>query len=110
MPNFKVTSYEVELGRNIGAGLVARIFCKGEGDHSISVLFKAPGDMLSNNYVDPGGKKGTIVRLSAEYAWYLDLLRNEGPIYGHIAVEDPSLNSLSTREEPVSEGELSGIS
>ena len=46
----------------------------------------------------------TAFRPISEYAYYLDILRNEKPVY--IVIEkDPSLHAIKTHNEPIGEGE-----
>jgi hypothetical protein len=106
MPSFEVTSYKVQLSRKIGVGLAAQIQCMGDDNQSLFISFMPSDEALPNNFSDVELKTGAIFRPSSEYAWYLDLLRNEGPIYAHLIPEDPDGNSLSTWFEPIGTGDI----
>ena len=64
-----------------------------------------PSDpMPPNTYDKP--TKGWLYRPSSEYAWYLDLLRNEEPVWAHIEESSPYDHCLTSEQETVGEGEL----
>ena len=49
--------------------------------------------------------EATLFVPEAQYVWYLDLLRNEGPVCATVNSLTPELNCLYTLDERVGEGE-----
>ena len=54
----------------------------------------------------PANEVGAIFLPFREMAPFVDLLRNEKPIYAYLNSDPPQWNSLETRQEPVGEEEF----
>jgi hypothetical protein len=116
---FEIKQYRVSLGRKVGGlelvasgtGRCAVIECFGSVvtyEKYIRISFWPAGvELPANVSVINGSKVKAEMNAPAEqYAWYLDLLRNEAPIFAVVTDIDPKQNTLSTTSEPVGEGEL----
>jgi hypothetical protein len=109
---FNVKSYQVTIGYELtggGCGPKTRglVSCYGDDGYRFVIYFAAPGsDMAPPQYV-PNKKFGSINVPINEMPHYVDLLRNEKPIYAYLDSEIPRWNSISTSKEPV--GEREGI-
>jgi len=100
--DFKITDYSVHLGERVavkvplekgasaGITVTAVITCRGEGGERIKINFYRTGNdpaltLKSTFHKGEGGKPaGTIWERVHNYPHFLDLLRNESPIWGHI--------------------------
>jgi hypothetical protein len=105
---FEVKNYSIHLTRNMeqSPGCNAVIQCKGPDGEKYSVLFYMTGDHLPNNFTDfDKGTAGISHRPSAEYIWYIDLLRNEHPVWATLDDRNPDQNRIWC-SEPVGEGEI----
>lgn len=113
---FEVTNYTVSLHRAVAMSLdgravvfVALIVCKGSGQDEMIVLFQPEGEPLESNYYDAARRRGYHIRPSSELPWYVDLLRNEEPVFVTMDDVRPVFMFLSVRDEPVGEGELTAV-
>lgn len=106
--SFEIKSYGVYLGSR-GTGY-NNIMCWGaEPDHNFTIFFVSDISSAPHNkgFIEPNKVVGHIYVPERQYAWYLDLLRNEGPVYAVVNDERPDFeNRLRTGAEPVGEGEL----
>jgi hypothetical protein len=87
----------------------ARILCKGYCRERIEVFeirfwmdMNDAGENVS--VVTPERLFGTLQVPAEQYPWYIDLLRNEKPVWARV-FDEPALNALTTLTEPVGEGE-----
>ena len=110
--HFKIKSYEVILGHKIGSGLQglawasAWITCNGQGGEKLIVTF-APDVSAAKNYTAMVDKRAGIVAPMSSFPAYIDILRNEKPVYGQMDDTYPdNLNLITTLAEAVGEGEL----
>ncbi len=108
---FEVKQYQVTLGSdllsivtNINATIVGIIGCYGKSE-KIMVNFVAEGEELPKPNYDEKKKVGTIYQPVTLLPYYIDILRNEKPIFGYCNSEKPHWNNISTGHEPVGEGE-----
>ncbi len=108
---FEVKTYTVLLGCKIGVGMTnlpyvpAVIQCKGAAGETFLVAF-GPDVSSSKAFTYLGQKRGGIPVPVSELPNYIDLLRNEKPIYAQISdTQIDNLNLLKTDPEPVGEGE-----
>jgi hypothetical protein len=117
MPPIEVVEYEVEryainLHRPFeedAATWIAQITCygdPGEPHKTLRIRFQPTGEPIAENTYDPDTGHAFMFRPASEYPWYIDLLRNEAPVFATIIPSDPALNQVSTLLEPVGEGEL----
>lgn len=105
MPNFTsspISSYKVVLYGEKGTSTIgAFIHCFHNGANVMSCVFYND----ENNV--PANSKGPRVDLRypiTKFANVLDVLRNEKPLYFGF-IESTKVGYISTREEPVGEGE-----
>jgi hypothetical protein len=109
---FEVKTYEVLLGKTIGVGFKnlnyasGVIRCWGAGGEELMVVFASSPALADagSNFANVGQKRGGIVAPMSSFGFYLDLLREEGPVYAQIDSTSPdSLNLLETGLEPVAD-------
>lgn len=108
---FVVESYSVKLGDAMTAtwsstqikarGIVA---CRG-GDHRFLAYFLTADSPVPNSVYIEANKVGAIFRPFEEMSAYVDLVRNEKPIYAYLNSSKPEWNNLSTSQEPIGEEE-----
>ena len=108
--NFQVTSYQVKVGFELtggGGGPKSRgyLLCSNDDGHRFVIYFAAPGTALGAPGYFPDSKFGSISVPVDEMANYVDLVRNEKPIFAYLNSDRPEWNSISTSPEPVGEEE-----
>ncbi|MBN2534805.1 MAG: hypothetical protein JXB88_18130 [Spirochaetales bacterium] len=106
---FQIGTYEIKLAREmtIGGGTVkfySYIKCAG-GDHTLLIYFLRPDSNNMDNIYLVDSKLGRIVVPWDQYPVYVDLLRNEKPLYVYLDSEKPINNRLYTGKEPIGEEE-----
>ncbi len=110
--SFEIKTYRVLLGKSIGVGFqnlgyaCGWISCAGAAGEQLLIVFASTQALTdaAGNFTDLAGKRGGIVAPMSSFASYIDLLRNEGPLYGQIDSGSPnSLNLVKTGPEPVSD-------
>ena len=108
---FLVEHYQVALGYKLsgvaqGQKVTFRgyIVCYGS-DHTFALYFLTDDSFVPNPSYKPDYKRGTIYLPHSEFMRYIDLVRNEKPIYAYLNEENPEWNSLKTAKEPVGEEE-----
>lgn len=118
---FRITEYSIHLGersaatpagRNEPLTVTAVITCRGEGGEAIQVYFyravEPCGAVLPATSEGEGGKPlGLIWEPEQTYPAFLDLIRNESPIWGYIdAKAKPAVVKIYTGQwEPVGVGD-----
>ncbi|MBM4465726.1 MAG: hypothetical protein FJ014_09280 [Chloroflexi bacterium] len=107
---FPVASYRVALARQmtLGGGAIkfyAYITCRGADGHKFTIYFLQPDSQVPDNIYNPANKVGSAYLPAEQFSWYIDLLRNEKPVYAYLNSDRPIDNYLYTGEEPVGEGE-----
>ena len=107
---FEVKSYQVTVGYQLsggGGGPQSRgaVLCLGEDGDRFVIYFAAPGSNLAPPRYFPETQFASINVPVEEMSNYVDLLRNEKPIFAYLNSEKPQWNSLSTSTEPVGERE-----
>ena len=106
---FQVISYEVKLSRQLTVGsnikFYALICCYGKDGTRFCNYFLRPDSPVENNVYNPTTKWATAFLPAEQFPWYLDLLRNEKPVFAYVNSDDPISNHLYTGKEPVGEGE-----
>src|SRR5690606_36033783 len=73
--------------------------------YAMDVVFVAPDSAYPTPYYDPAEKKGYMFILISDIMAFVDILRNEKPIIGHIRGDKPEWTSVTSTQEPVGEGE-----
>lgn len=110
--SFQIASYEVHLARrmSIGGGVLAHfhahIICQGAKGERFTVYFLTPDSEPVENFYKPKEAWAASFVPADQYPWYLDILRNEKPVYAYISEDHPDWNRLFTGAEPVGEGEF----
>ncbi len=109
--SFEASTYDVRLAKKLDAqvdgSLIqyhALISCRGSG-YTLAIYFLTDQSYVPNNTFDVTLKRGTIYLPLDQYPVYIDLLRNEGPVYCFLNSSYPLQNGLYTGAEPVGEGE-----
>ena len=109
--SFEVSAYDVRLARqldtNIDGKLVryqAVINCRGNG-YTLTMYFLIDTSFIPNNTFDSVNKRGAMYLRHEQYHRYVDLLRNERPIYCFLNSRYPLQNGIYTGTEPVGETE-----
>lgn len=86
------------------ADIQGHIVCHGD-HHRFIIYFVHPDSPTPQPYFHPSIKIGTIFLPFAHMTSYLDMLRNEKPIYAYLNSSKPEWNCLRTSNEPVGEEE-----
>ncbi len=107
---FKVETYRVAMGSQLHVefqgGAVqfrAAVSAIGEGGEQITAYFgveNAPAP-----WTDTDASKAAVFLPYGDLSAWVDILRNEIPIFGYINTEIPGFTSIRTGLEPVGEGE-----
>ncbi|MEE8294233.1 MAG: hypothetical protein V3R64_00835 [Sphingomonadales bacterium] len=122
--NFKITSYSIHLGERAEATALTQngdevtvtinsvLTCRGDEGERIAVYFYRPGAgqgaLKSSHHMTKEKKPSAIIwEDQANYPNYVDLVRNESPIWGYIETgKDATEVRLYTgRWEPVGVGD-----
>lgn len=90
----------------------AIVRCSGvepkSGDaYTLDVMFLAPDSPFPMPIFEADNKKGYMFLPISDLAAFVDILRNESPIFGHLRGDRPDWTSVTTMQEPVGEGEQS---
>lgn len=108
---FQVKKYQVTLGGDLPSIISGEdvkicgiIGCYGD-DSQLMLNFVADGDTIPDAIYDEKKNLGSIYLPSSEIDTYIDLLRNEKPIYAYVNSEKPEWCNISTSHEPVGENE-----
>lgn len=108
---FKIDSYALRGARRMsgmlqGEQLVwrAHIDVYG-GGYNMTLYFVDDINNAPDNYYYEPGKRGIVILPLEQYSWYVDMLRNESPVYAKIYTNAPNGISLYTGLEPIGEGE-----
>lgn len=80
--------------------------CSGD-EYSMDVVFYAPGSDYPDPVFEEDKKKGYMFMPMSDMPGFVDVLRNEKPIFGHLRTDRPDWTSVTTSQEPVGEGENS---
>lgn len=109
--NFEVTSYSISLGDKQSATfsvtIKARgvISCMGADNQRVVAYFLSEDSPVPTPTTTIGGKWGPIFLPSHLMSTWMDMLRNEKPLYGYINTDHPEWTNVSTTTEPVGEEE-----
>ena len=82
----------------------ALVRCTG-GEYTLDVNFLAPDSTFPEPVYDAANKKGYMFMNISDIGPFVDMLRNEKPVYGHLRGDRPEWTSVTTGKEPVGEGE-----
>ena len=76
-------------------------------DHRLYLIFRHPSESLSSNTYNAASKIGVAYQTFTQYQYYLDLVRNEKPIFVTFRPEDtPPTFVVYCASEPPGEGEI----
>ncbi|MBG0859853.1 MAG: hypothetical protein IQL11_10135 [Bacteroidales bacterium] len=110
---FQITSYKIRLGYRMSATFgvttlkaLGIISCPGPDDQRVIVYFLHKESQVPNPAVTNNGKWGNIFLPKELLPVWMEMLRNEKPLYGDINTEIPKLTNISTSHEPVGEEEF----
>lgn len=78
--------------------------CTGD-EFSMDVIFYADDSDYPDPIYEVDNKKGYMFLPIHDMMSFVDILRNEKPIYGHLRGDRPEWTSVTTSQEPVGEGE-----
>jgi hypothetical protein len=106
---FEISTYDIELGRQLELEADSRFYaiitCHGAGGEQLVLHFLRPDSPVPENCYDPSTGMGSSYLPADQLSWYVDILRNEGPVFARMDSERPLWNKLFTGAEPVGEGE-----
>ncbi len=104
----KVNSYKVYMYATVAHNkdVNARITCYCPDNHQFHIYFIKPGVTVKPSETSSNGRHGFLFMPFSSFPYYVDILRNEKPLYVQINTEKPSNNMLITGSEEVGEGEL----
>ncbi len=106
---FKITRYSVVLAREMKypnrVTVRAQITCIGAKRDTMRIFFLHPRSRKPRNTYDSKSKTATMYIEADHYERFIDLLRNERPVYAYIDLVNPDRCRIYTGTEPVGEGE-----
>jgi hypothetical protein len=84
--------------------------CTGTGtqddkEYRLDVYFLAPESAYPAPIVNLEESAGAIFMPVGNMMMFVDVLRNEKPIYGHLRGDNPQWTSITTSNEPVGSGD-----
>lgn len=110
--NFPVTSYSIKLGDKLSAsfggvsikasGIVS---CMGPDNQRVVAYFLTDDSPIPAPTTTIGGKWGPVFLSKEMLPQWVDLLRNETPLFGYINTDHPEWTNVSSSDEPVGEEE-----
>lgn len=110
--SFAVSSYTIKLGDKLtasfgGTTIKAKgvISCIGPDNQRVVAYFLDDDSPVPAPTTTIGGAWGPIFLPKEMMPMWVDLLRNEKPIYGYINTAHPEWTNVSTSAEPVGEEE-----
>ena len=114
---FEIKNYMViwrQLEEREFAGVKARIRglvryngigADDQENYRLDVYFLSPDSKMPDPQVDIGNRQGAIFMPIADLFAFVDILRNESPIFGHLRGDFPQWTSVTTTNEPVGVGD-----
>jgi hypothetical protein len=107
-----VTSYSLNAGfknsANWGTSILAQgtVVCRGAAGERLIIYGLHPASPVPPAPVcNWAGNVGAVFVPFAQMPVYVDIVRNEGPVYARLDSDHPETMCLTTSEEPVGEGE-----
>ncbi len=94
----------------VTAGIRGLVRCTGVGmddeeSYRLDVFFLAPDSKTPEPQVDVANRRGSIFMQIGDIHAFVDILRNERPIFGHLRGDYPQWTSVTTTNEPVGSGD-----
>ena len=109
---FEVHNYKVALGDKMsgvaGGNTInfrGYIVCRGDDGYHLVFYFLNPDSPVPSPSYLPDYKRGVVYLPFDQMQVYLDVLRNEKPIYAYMNSNRPEWNNIKTTQEPVGEEE-----
>jgi hypothetical protein len=107
---YEVKYYRVHLGNGImgSTSSIAWLDCldaSSDWSQELIIYFVPDGEKLPPSYCNISDKRGYIYRPISQMSLYLDILRNEKPVFVGMDDKYPDDSSVVTYPEPVGEGE-----
>ena len=101
---------EVREFANVTARIRGLVRCTGVGadaeeTYRLDVYFLADDSAVPDPQVDIANRRGAIFMSISDIHAFVDILRNEKPIYGHLRGDNPQWTSVTTTNEPVGTGD-----
>lgn len=81
---------------------------KSGESYVMDVMFLTPESAFPQPIFEIEQKKGYMFMPISDIAAFVDILRNEKPIFGHLRADKPEWTSVTTGQEDVGEGETVG--
>ena len=78
---------------------------KDDNEYRMDVFFLAPDSDYPDPVVNLEEQTGAIFLPVGDMPMFVDVLRNEKPIYGHLRGDNPQWTSVTTSNEPVGAGD-----
>ena len=110
--NYMVIWRQLEEREFAGVRALIRglVRCNGVGaedreSYRLDVYFLASDSDLPDPQVDIANRRGSIFMPIADIYAFVDILRNEKPIFGHLRGDYPQWTSVTTTNEPVGTGD-----
>ena len=73
--------------------------------YQLDVFFLAGDSNFPTPQIDLENKAGSLFMPMSDMSTFIDVLRNEKPIYGHLRGDNPQLTSITTTNEPIGVGD-----
>ena len=109
---FEIGGYTIKLGRRLSTRAVDQtvtatgfISFLGEDFMSMNVYFVDDGSPIPDAVLSRDGNVATLFLRSQLMPLWIDVLRNEKPIFGFIDTAQPSASYIATKNEQVGEEE-----
>lgn len=74
-------------------------------EYTLDVIFLAPDSPIPQPSFNSNERKGAMYMPIADMLAFVDMLRHEKPIFGHLYDEKPDWFSVTTNKEPVGSAE-----
>ena len=110
--NYMVIWRQLEVREVAGVQALIRglVRCSGIGmddqeSYRLDVYFLSPESEAPEPQVDIGNRRGAIFMAIGDIHAFVDILRNEKPIFGHLRGDFPQWTSVTTSNEPVGTGD-----
>lgn len=108
--SFEISTYSISMGDRLSLGggqykFRRVISCNSEDGDRLIIYFQAEGEPLFPAFTNLAANFGRIFLPVSEFSAFIDILRNEKPLYGYISDQKPEWNALRSRQEPVGDAE-----